>query len=1054
MYRVQKTRGSIRTTTPAHMSLARRLILAAASIFALTTAHGANAATLTLGWTAPTSTTQVAGYELHYGLASGQYQWVSDTSGSSAVSATVSGLTAGTTYYFAVRSRNTDGSMVSAYSNEVTAKIPASPDTVAPTVSVSSSPTGPAYSAAQTVTITANATDNIGISQVQFYDGTTLAGTDTSAPFSYAWSVASAANGSHTWTAKAYDAAGNVATSAALIRTVNIAVADTTAPTVSLSASPAGPTYSTAQTVTIAASATDTTGVTRVEFYDGATLKGTDTTAPYSVAWSVTGAANGSHTWTAKAYDAAGNVATSAALIRTVNIAVADTTAPTVSLSASPAGPTYSTAQTVTIAASATDTTGVTRVEFYDGATLKGTDTTAPYSVAWSVTGAANGSHTWTAKAYDAAGNVATSAALIRTVNIAVADTTAPTVSLSASPAGPTYSTAQTVTIAASATDTTGVTRVEFYDGATLKGTDTTAPYSVAWSVTGAANGSHTWTAKAYDAAGNVATSAALIRTVNIVAPDTALPTTPSNLSATAASATQINLNWAASTDNIGVTSYLVERCQGVGCTSFAQVNTVTTASYSDTGLVADSTYQYRIRAADAAANKSGYSNTAAAKTSANPPTSSCTGNSVWAASATPKTMADPDTASVELGMKFRSDIDGKICGVRFYKGPTNTGTHVGSLWTSNGALLARATFVEETASGWQQVNFATPVAVTAGTVYVVSYLAPRGRYSVDEGYFTNAGVDNPPLHALKTGVSGASGLYLYGSGGFPTGTWQASNYWVDVVFVAKSALAAAADPALAEEPEVPSDGIGVYSPQTLRFYLDTDASHDWNSGDTTSEPFGVSGDIPMVGDWTGDGIAKIGVYRPSNHGFVLDIDGSDSPTAPDITVTSFGTQGDLPLIGDWNGDGIDEIGVYRPLRGRFYLDADNSFTWTTGDIQTAPFGISGDIPLAGDWNGDGIDEIGVYRPSTGRFYLDMDNSYSWTTGDVETEELGSAEDLPVVGDWNSDVADEIGIYRPSSREFSLDVDGSDTWTADDLQTAPFGNAGDKPVSGRWQSQP
>ena len=146
-----------------------------------------------------------------------------------------------------------------------------------------------------------------------------------------------------------------------------------------------------------------------------------------------------------------------------------------------------------------------------------------------------------------------------------------------------------------------------------------------------------------------------------------------------------------------------------------------------------------------------------------------------------------PDSA-VELGVKFRSDVAGTITGIRFYKATANTGTHVGNLWTSTGTLLATATFTNETASGWQQVLFATPVAIASNTVYVASYHANNGHYSADVNYFSAKGVDNPPLHALTNGVSGGNGVYAYGtSSAFPNQTWNAANYWVDVVFQAGS---------------------------------------------------------------------------------------------------------------------------------------------------------------------------------------------------------------------------------------------------------------------------
>ena len=91
----------------------------------------------------------------------------------------------------------------------------------------------------------------------------------------------------------------------------------------------------------------------------------------------------------------------------------------------------------------------------------------------------------------------------------------------------------------------------------------------------------------------------------------------------------------------------------------------------------------------------------------------------------------------MNLGVKFRPDVDGYVTGIRYYRGPANGGTHVGSLWTTGGALLARATFTGETATGWQQVSFDSPVAVTAGTTYVASYFAPVGRYALNAFYFS-----------------------------------------------------------------------------------------------------------------------------------------------------------------------------------------------------------------------------------------------------------------------------------------------------------------------------
>ncbi|MCM4084863.1 DUF4082 domain-containing protein [Paractinoplanes hotanensis] len=157
---------------------------------------------------------------------------------------------------------------------------------------------------------------------------------------------------------------------------------------------------------------------------------------------------------------------------------------------------------------------------------------------------------------------------------------------------------------------------------------------------------------------------------------------------------------------------------------------------------------------------------------------------SIWPSTAVPANPAEPDTAAVEVGVKFRSDNNGFVTAVRFYKGSGNTGTHVGHLWSAAGVNLGAATFTNETATGWQTATFAAPVAIAAGTTYVASYYAPNGRYAADDNTFATAGVDNEPLHALRNGVDGGNGVYRYGAGGgFPANTWMSANYWVDVVF-------------------------------------------------------------------------------------------------------------------------------------------------------------------------------------------------------------------------------------------------------------------------------
>ena len=189
-----------------------------------------------------------------------------------------------------------------------------------------------------------------------------------------------------------------------------------------------------------------------------------------------------------------------------------------------------------------------------------------------------------------------------------------------------------------------------------------------------------------------------------------------------------------------------------------------------------------------------------------------------WSSSTVPAILSENDPNAVEVGVKFRSDVAGYITGIRFYKGIGNTGTHVGNLWSANGTNLATATFTNETGTGWQQVAFPTPVPIAANTVYVASYHAPNGRYAADGGYFANSGVDSPPIHLLQNGVSGGNGVYAYGPGGFPTQTWNSTNYWVDVMFTTSAGPDTTAPTVAATSPTANATAVNPANPVTVTF--------------------------------------------------------------------------------------------------------------------------------------------------------------------------------------------------------------------------------------------
>jgi hypothetical protein len=141
----------------------------------------------------------------------------------------------------------------------------------------------------------------------------------------------------------------------------------------------------------------------------------------------------------------------------------------------------------------------------------------------------------------------------------------------------------------------------------------------------------------------------------------------------------------------------------------------------------------------------------------------------------------DPDPVPVEVGLRFRTDRDGFVTGLLFYRYWDNIGPHIAHLWSADGDLLAEETLAS-TGDNFPYVRFGQPVPVQADRTYVVSYYAPGGHYASTEHYF-----DSPVVAAPFSTVvdeAGGSGVYTYGeAGGFPDQTWHASNYWVEPVF-------------------------------------------------------------------------------------------------------------------------------------------------------------------------------------------------------------------------------------------------------------------------------
>ena len=423
-------------------------------------------------------------------------------------SVSLSGLASGTLYHYRVESRGTSETLST--SGDFTFTTPSGADTAPPGVSITSPASGATISG--TVLLAASASDNTSVVGVQFKVDSANVGAEISAsPYSFSLNSTALSNGNHTLTAVARDAAGNMATSASVVVKVNNSTPDTTAPAVSITAPVSGSMVS--ATISVAASASDNVGVVGVQFQvDGANSGAEDTAAPYSASVDTTKLSNGNHSLTAIARDAAGNRATSAAATMNVSNTTPDTTPPVISITAPASGATV--AGTIALSANATDNVGVVGVQFQvDGANSGAEDATVPYTASVDTTKLSNGNHSLTAIARDAAGNRGTSTAVAVNVSNTVPDTTPPVVSITAPASGATV--AGTIALSANATDNVGVVGVQFQvDGANSGSEDAAAPYALSLDTTAFANGSHSLTAIARDAAGNHATSAAVAITV------------------------------------------------------------------------------------------------------------------------------------------------------------------------------------------------------------------------------------------------------------------------------------------------------------------------------------------------------------------------------------------------------------------------------------------------------------------------------------------------------------------------------------------------------------
>ncbi|MFL6238504.1 MAG: FG-GAP repeat domain-containing protein [Actinomycetes bacterium] len=204
---------------------------------------------------------------------------------------------------------------------------------------------------------------------------------------------------------------------------------------------------------------------------------------------------------------------------------------------------------------------------------------------------------------------------------------------------------------------------------------------------------------------------------------------------------------------------------------------------------------------------------------------------------------------------------------------------------------------------------------------------------------------------------------------------------------------------------------IAVFRPSNGNWYLHGVATERYGStNNNVMVHFGTQGDIPVPGDWDGDGVADVAVFRPSTGSWHLP-----------GRIVHYGAPGDIPVPGFYTNNHSVSVAVFRPSSGDWFIGG-------SGPFSCIHWGTQGDIPVPGDYNGDGVWDLAVYRPSTGVWHI--------RHGQPEALRWGASQDIPVPAYFNGAGVTNVVTFRPSNA----------TWYDLGQSSKHFGLPGDVPV--------
>jgi hypothetical protein len=215
---------------------------------------------------------------------------------------------------------------------------------------------------------------------------------------------------------------------------------------------------------------------------------------------------------------------------------------------------------------------------------------------------------------------------------------------------------------------------------------------------------------------------------------------------------------------------------------------------------------------------------------------------------------------------------------------------------------------------------------------------------------------------------------------------------------------------------------VGVFEFNTATWKL----RHSTSAGAPDVRPFayGSPSSAPVWGDWDSDGAFTVGVVEVVPNPYVpggipllrWQLKDSNTPGAPDVTFL-YGKRGDVPVVGDWDGDGTFTVGVFEPDTAVWKLK--NSNQPGAPDLAFA-YGQAGDTPVAGDWDGDRVTTVGVVRAGAVSLTWLLRNANSAGAPEIAPFAYGAMEDTPVVGDWDGDRITTAGVFDPASATWKL----------------------------------